>query len=112
MNQLQQDVANACAAYDAAIVPYGEKANALDWEKDFDAAFEQDEQLRKEFKLDELRDAVIAAERELLLWAKLKIVSEMKRDDPNLPIVVNLFKYAPRHPTAYKKLVALSLKLA
>jgi hypothetical protein len=98
----------ATNAYVAACTVLEARTQDLDWEADFDAAFEAEEAVRSELGMDALRCAVSEAETALVKWSA-KVATEVA---PVPSEVIALYDRALTDVVVRKRVVDLAMRIA
>lgn len=111
MSPAQNAYIEARVRYDDLADMLNRAVEGLDWDADFDKAFDAEEQARTDLGMDKAWDALKMAERALIEWARGQ-VRTMPDYRKNRVMLDTMFEKAPRHPAIYDRLVETCMKLA
>lgn len=99
----------ARGAYDAALAALASRTLHLDWEADFDAAFEAETAVRAELGMDALSAALAAAESEVVEWGE-RALSNAGQPVPHE--VTAMLAAARKNVAVRQRLIPILMKLA
>jgi hypothetical protein len=108
MNTYQKNYLKAKAKSEATFETFCEMTKGLDWDADFDKAFDKEEEAREISGYEQASVELRNAQRELFKWGKNTIAKKMK-GHPELEKALAVFDkvYLPSH---IEKLVKLTLE--
>lgn len=112
MNTYQTAYSIAKAQYDTINTEYARRVTNLDWDGDFDAAFEQDEAIRTELKVGEAFKALRDAETALINWAHETVKREQPLYTKHAGDLRTVFEAVNTRPAIRDRVLDLALRLA
>ena len=110
MTTAQTNYLKSKAIYDEAISLYTAETTGLDWDNDFDGAFEKDEVIRAKHDVEKKFRAMSADETALIAWAQGQ-VNNLAEYRKNRVMLDDMFNKARRYPNVYQKVIDLSMGL-
>lgn len=110
MKNVQENYISKKAIYETTIAAVEAACMNLDWDGDFDAAFDQSEAISAMFNLPAKSASFRNAEQELLSWAQC-VAASMPTSKAQAAQITFLFGKLPLMPSLKDKAIDLALRL-